>query len=159
MIRENRYLVVKRKDICSYLTKAEESQLALLTEKVAKGRKLDGKQDLNCVVVESDWPEFEPVWKMIENRVKALSEYNNYRGQKLEAPIVGSLVKPKDERHPLTSGCGIYSFAVVVSTNPFVLVSELGDMRWQSTVQMEDFEPFGFAEDKIFMGCLRRINS
>lgn len=69
MIRENRYLVVKRKDILAHLTKAEEHQLGLLIEKIADGRKLQGKRELNCVVVESDWPEYEPTWAMIEARV------------------------------------------------------------------------------------------
>lgn len=68
--RENRYLVVKRKDILSHLTKAEEHQLGLLVEKIADGRKLQGKSDLACVVVENDWPEYEITWNMIENRVE-----------------------------------------------------------------------------------------
>lgn len=57
--RENRYIVIKRNH-------ASEDALS----------RLEGTMDNNGVtevedalVVESDWPEYEPVWKMIEDRV------------------------------------------------------------------------------------------
>lgn len=52
---------------------------------------------------------------------------------------IAYLVSPKDERKGLHSGCGAYSRAVVVSLNPFVLISEGGDMVWY-TKNRDDFE-------------------
>ena len=81
--REKRYIVIKIKDL------VEQEQLARKTlgfseplsyghvpamQKVYEGRerglrKALGKPPLECVVVESDWPEYELVWKMIEARM------------------------------------------------------------------------------------------
>lgn len=56
---EDRYLVIKRKNI-----KPEDAQklYGILNE-------MD-LPEVSCVVVETDWPEFDPVCKMIEDRVK-----------------------------------------------------------------------------------------
>jgi hypothetical protein len=54
-IREHRYIVLK----ISNLTDCELKEL--------ENMHLPTKE---CVVVESDWPEFEPVWEMIKNRIK-----------------------------------------------------------------------------------------
>lgn len=69
MKRENRYTVLKDKDVKKYLNEADYTALVQLLAKVADGREGDGKPELSCVVVESDWPEYESVWKMIEARV------------------------------------------------------------------------------------------
>lgn len=42
----------------------------------------------------------------------------------------------------LHSGCERYCSATVLSLQPFVLVSYLGDMRWSATVKVEDFKPY-----------------
>lgn len=66
MIREDRYIVIKRKDLdkikdkISYELGYFEAVLELLPER-------------QYVVVESDWPEYETVWKMIEDRVDGSS--------------------------------------------------------------------------------------
>ncbi len=69
MIRENRYLVIKRKDMVSALTAREIRRLNQLRRKVALARRKAKKEPLVCVVVESDWPEYQPTWRAIENRV------------------------------------------------------------------------------------------
>ena len=56
--REERYIVIKRKN----LTEKEEFAIRALLEGLDVGT-------VECVVVESDWPENEIVWKMIEARV------------------------------------------------------------------------------------------
>lgn len=67
--REERYIVVKRK----HLQEGDEEALREF---------LQGWQipTVECVVVESDWPEYETVWQMIETRVtgeiNALAEPN-----------------------------------------------------------------------------------
>lgn len=66
--REMRYLVFKHKDVFYYLTREEQAFLFEMAQKITQGRVEDAKSDFECVVVESDWPEYEPVWKMIEQR-------------------------------------------------------------------------------------------
>ena len=67
--REFRYLVLKFKDANEHLSETEKRQLALLAGKVDAGRAEAGKMPLECVVVESDWPEYEPTWAAIEARM------------------------------------------------------------------------------------------
>ena len=58
--REHRYVVIKR----ARLSVLKERRLNAFLKK-------EGISTLYCVVVEHDWPEFEPVWKMIEDRMKS----------------------------------------------------------------------------------------
>jgi hypothetical protein len=58
--REDRYVVFKRKDFAGNLTPLDENKIYELAEHLPQRR---------YVVVESDWPEYEMVWKMIEARV------------------------------------------------------------------------------------------
>ena len=75
MKREFRYLVLKFKDINKYLTREEKETLLALTKKLSKGRDKDGKQQLDCVVVEHDWPEYKPTWAAIAARVDGIPLY------------------------------------------------------------------------------------
>lgn len=52
---------------------------------------------------------------------------------------VGDKVEPIDHRYTLASGCSYYSYAYVVSVEPFQLISEMGDMHWRCTVNSEGF--------------------
>ena len=67
--REERYLVFKLSDVEEHFTPGEKQQLARLVEVQRVGREEAGKAPLECVVVESDWPEYEPTWRAIEARV------------------------------------------------------------------------------------------
>ena len=67
--REERYLVFKLSDVEEHFTPGERQQLARLAEVQRVGRSEGGKPLLECVVVESDWPEYEPTWQAIEARV------------------------------------------------------------------------------------------
>ncbi|ALX96102.1 hypothetical protein AV650_22300 [Serratia fonticola] len=74
MKRENRYIVIKRTDLenvelAGLLRPSEIDSLKSLLETIARIRLIEGKQPLECVVVESDWPEYEPTWNAIEARV------------------------------------------------------------------------------------------
>jgi hypothetical protein len=69
MNRENRYIVIKRKDAEAYLTSLELNILIGIGEQIAKCRRLTARPELKCVVVESDWPEYEPTWAAIGQRV------------------------------------------------------------------------------------------
>ena len=67
--REQRYFVVKVKDAKEYLDARQLEKLAEIADTISEGRKKGGIPDVECVVVESDWPEYEPTWKAIEARV------------------------------------------------------------------------------------------
>jgi len=70
MRRENRYYVLKRKDIEQYLSSHDQLILNRIARDIQIARTCDGRNpDMDCVVVEKDWPEYEPTWEMIERRV------------------------------------------------------------------------------------------
>lgn len=71
-IRGKRYSVLKKMDCSMYLTLNDCCLLDRLLKKIADGRKKDGKPAFEAVVVERDWPEFEPTWNAIECRVSGL---------------------------------------------------------------------------------------
>ena len=64
--REERYVVFKVSDLGNSLKGDEIRRLA---REYAEQRRLKGKEPLECVVVEKDWPEYEPTWRAIEARV------------------------------------------------------------------------------------------
>jgi len=61
--REDRYIVIKRSDL-SATPVYRQVELLLALEKLS-----DDLPSRECVVIESDWPEYEPVWQMIEDRM------------------------------------------------------------------------------------------
>ena len=69
MQRENRYTVLKNKDIAEYLNDDECDQLDDLCRKINRSRLLAGKETVQCVIVEHDWPEYEATWAAIERRM------------------------------------------------------------------------------------------
>ena len=69
MEREHRYYVAKKKDVEKYLSDEQQLQFDRLLTKIRVGRLNDGKSNVQTVCVDSDWPEYETVWKMIEARV------------------------------------------------------------------------------------------
>ncbi len=56
----------------------------------------------------------------------------------------------------LYSGCERYTHAICVSVEPFILISERGDMRW-STRKIEDFVSTGKAPSDVFKICMDRL--
>lgn len=70
--REDRYIVLKRRDVKNALTDLEQDILSMIQYKISKYRvEIMDKDNLRCVVVEEDWPEYEKIWDMIEERVKS----------------------------------------------------------------------------------------
>ena len=71
--RENRYLVLKRKDIEKYLTNEAKEELENIVMAIAIGKSPDidtgADAEVKCVVVEHDWPEYESTWQAIEKRM------------------------------------------------------------------------------------------
>jgi len=70
--REARYLVLKWKDAEMYLSSEETETLLALSSKLNRCRDADGRVPFNSVVVEQDWPEFEPTWAAIEARMSGM---------------------------------------------------------------------------------------
>lgn len=69
-VREDRYLILKRKDLAAAaLTKLERIALEEICDKVESIRRKRKAPHMQGVVVEVDWPEYEQVWKMIERRM------------------------------------------------------------------------------------------
>ncbi|MDX9716291.1 MAG: hypothetical protein RBT67_02855 [Thauera sp.] len=67
--REERYIVFKLSDVETYLTDADRAHLAMMKNEIDAGRDCANKPPFKGLIVESDWPEYEPTWKTIEARV------------------------------------------------------------------------------------------
>lgn len=67
--RDRRYFVLKVSDTHAALTGNELNALSHIMGCVERHRHATNKPRLQAVVVESDWPEYEPTWKAIEARV------------------------------------------------------------------------------------------
>ena len=79
MEREGRYIVIKKTDLEAALkvkriTQTDIEDLKELLARLRTQRFISNKEALECVVVESDWPEYERVWQMIEDRVEGRVE-------------------------------------------------------------------------------------
>ena len=67
--REDRYIVFKLSDVERYLTDADRAHLAMMKNEIDAGRDCANKPPFKGIIVESDWPEYEPTWKAIKARV------------------------------------------------------------------------------------------
>ena len=67
--REDRYIVFKLSDVERYLADADRTHLAMMKNEIDAGRDCANKPPFKGLIVESDWPEYEPTWKAIEARV------------------------------------------------------------------------------------------
>ena len=52
-----------------------------------------------------------------------------------------------------------YGFAIVVSMTPFILVSESGNMRWETTVVPDNYTAVGPVRDEVMTICNTRLAS
>lgn len=67
---EQRYTVIKHKDAHRILTTTEQLILMEITKKVQEHRVYRGKADLECLVIERDWPEYQPAEDALKSRVE-----------------------------------------------------------------------------------------
>lgn len=85
-------------------------------------------------------------------------EVTCYLNSKPEKPInIGDLVSYRKNRGMLHCGSGWYDEAVVVSLDPFILISTGGDMKWQSTIKIEDFVHVGKADTEELRNAIDRL--
>lgn len=90
MKRENRYLVIKNDDALLALDGSDCNHLNYIMDKIRAFRDKRGAIPLECVVIESDWPEYELVWELIRLRVeKAQIPAETVQGV-VDAPAVHS---------------------------------------------------------------------
>jgi hypothetical protein len=66
---ENRYIVLKRRDVDEHLNEDEKITLSVLCETVDDGRRNKGKPSIDALVIESDWPEYGLALDAIVERV------------------------------------------------------------------------------------------
>lgn len=59
----------------------------------------------------------------------------------------------------LACGSGLYRRAVLVSIEPFVAVSEEGDMMWNTNIRPEKVRRIGKAFSEVFEVAMKRFNS
>ena len=71
--------------------------------------------------------------------------------------VPGDVVKPVGHGYALRSGGQQYGSAVVVQSNPLVLVSAEADMRWESTVEPEKLQRCGTADPQTLKRCTARL--
>lgn len=92
--REPRYFVFKISDVRKHLSRDKFELVGSIAEKLNAGRAVEGKVPLDAVVVESDWPEYEQVWQMIEARAKmySIAEAEKQEPLARERAIVDSIV-------------------------------------------------------------------
>jgi len=68
---ENRYLVLKRSDIEKHISLEAQLTLGHVAQAIEHHRHDEGRKPLKCVVIESDWPEYESTLSALETRVDA----------------------------------------------------------------------------------------
>jgi len=66
---EPRYILFKMKDVLEYLSDSQRKQLQKIGLRIALDRISANKPDLDAVVIEKDWPEYQQVCDMIEARM------------------------------------------------------------------------------------------
>ena len=75
---ENRYLILKLKDVKKYLTRDQQEQLEDLANAVADGRKSDGKDSFEGIFIERDWPEYQSASAALYNRISGKDIYKGH---------------------------------------------------------------------------------
>lgn len=73
-IKEDRYIVFKIKDLKAFLSDEQKEQLDAISKTILEARRAQDRPDVDCVVVESDWPIYNQVWGMI----KTIEEQRTY---------------------------------------------------------------------------------
>jgi hypothetical protein len=105
-----------------------------------------------------DNPEALEIGKFHQEGKRVLCYYRNSNPNDLAPMATGDLVEYRTGKGTLAAGCGTYPRAVVVSTDPFILCSEEGDMVWSSTVKRENFKVTGEAGRKALINVIDRLH-
>lgn len=79
--REQRYYVLKLSDLQGTISFADLLYLYEISRKVADRRAQEGKEQREYLVLEGDWPEYEPTWQAIEARVSGAPHLQQADGE------------------------------------------------------------------------------
>lgn len=93
MKREDRYLVFKRTDIQRYLNPTAQKTLSEISQTIIGARRGQRREELQCVVVEKDWPEYEHVWELIRMRVEGAQISQESIQSVVDAPAVDAALR------------------------------------------------------------------
>lgn len=118
--RENRYIVIKRKDL--HLGD-EEALRKLMSDYHIPTRE--------CLVIEREWPEYEPAWRMIQARVEGatLSPAHIEDGVDTSAwPACNPACDPEFNGHK-SRHCTCAAAKAALSTLPAAVPAELTNVR------------------------------
>lgn len=66
---EKRYIVLKIKDVLSTLTPKQQDDLDRMCFQINLNRESRGRSPVDSLVIEKDWPEYEPTLKLLSERV------------------------------------------------------------------------------------------
>lgn len=66
---EQRYLVFKISDLQKFLSYEQREMLDAIDSEISIGRHHNQKQDLECLCIEKDWPEYEIVLSLLSERI------------------------------------------------------------------------------------------
>lgn len=100
--------------------------------------------------------EYKEVWAERRKRCKIVKVTEII--EEITVVEVGSLVAPKSESNfVLHCGTGTYDKAVVLSVNPFILSSEDSTMKWEATIDINNFKVVGVTDETTLNKCMRRL--
>lgn len=103
---------------------------------------------------------FSNNWDTIFTKKKtiAVEVIKTVRFESFDKPFkeVGDVVIPKPGQDPLRSGGSEYGAAVVVSVEPYVMVSEFADMRWGAQ-EANNYLVAGKAGTTLLARCMTRL--
>lgn len=68
---EQRYILLKIKDVDQALTSTEKAYLDSLLLKISSWRQANGKAELEGITIESDWPEYSELKEKLLKRIGA----------------------------------------------------------------------------------------
>lgn len=97
--REERYVVIKIKDLEFNSPSGDKNKRS---KELGEWISRNSLRTRECVVVESDWPEYQLVWAMIEHRMagKPVPDFNLWR----RADALQALLTAADERADVLEG-------------------------------------------------------
>ena len=96
-MREERYIVFKISDVERYLTDKDRANITMMKMEIDAGRDCANKPPFKGLIVEADWPEYEPTWKAIEARVNGVQQVPDRSAVQTAARIMNiELIRERD---------------------------------------------------------------
>jgi hypothetical protein len=77
--------------------------------------------------------------------------------QPIDLPMCVGCIVQANGGYGLRSGGSAYDCAVVVSVNPYIMMSEAADMKWTAQ-KKENYTVIGTASEEVLAKCMSRLN-